>query len=62
MMKSLVVHQYLDGFATARTVLELDDLTVEEIVQSLDPDGDENPLLTPWKRGYLAAIRSAFGR
>jgi len=62
MTKSMIARAYLDGFATARAVLDLDDLTVGEIIESLDPDGDEDPLLTPWKRGYIAAIRSAFGR
>ena len=54
---------YLDGFATASSVIELDDLTTEEIVVSLDPDDEAAvPPLTPWKRGYRAGIRSAFGR
>ena len=53
---------YLDGFGTARSVIELDHLTVEEILGSLDPEREADPSLTPWKRGYQAAIRTAFGR
>lgn len=51
---------FLDGFATARMVLDHDALTLEEIVESLDP----RPALRdrPWQRGYRAAIRAAFGR
>jgi hypothetical protein len=51
---------YLDGFATAKSVLELDDLTSWEIMEALDPDR-EDPLVTPWRRGYNAAIRSSWG-
>jgi hypothetical protein len=54
--------QYLDGFATAHQVLLHDDLTVREIVESLDSDGEGDSTLSPWRSGYLAAIRSAFGR
>lgn len=53
---------YLDGFGTVRSVLEVDRLTAEEILKSLEPDRDLVPALTPWKRGYLAAVRAAFGR
>jgi hypothetical protein len=53
---------YLDGFGTARHVIELDRLTLDEILGSLDPDRETDPTLTPWKRGYQAAIRAAFGR
>ncbi len=53
---------YLDGFGTVRSVIELDGLTVEEILTSLDPDREADPALTPWKRGYRAAVRAAFGR
>ncbi len=53
---------YLDGFGTVKSVIELDQLTVEEILGSLEPDRDADPSLTPWKRGYRAAIRTAFGR
>lgn len=52
---------YLDGFGTVRRVLELDHLTIEEILRATEPESYEDPLLTPWKRGYNAAIRVAFG-
>jgi hypothetical protein len=52
---------YLDGFATARSVFDLDSLTVDEVLGALDADRDGDPCITPWKRGYRAAIRSAFG-
>jgi hypothetical protein len=52
---------YLDGFSTVRSVIELDEITLHEIIDSLDPDYETDPRLTPWKRGYRAAIRSAFG-
>jgi hypothetical protein len=60
-MKGKVARAYLDGFGTVKSVLELDTLTVREIVQALNPEW-EDPLLNPWKRGYNAAIRTAFGR
>jgi hypothetical protein len=52
---------YLDGFATVRSVIELDELTASEVLESLDPDPERDPALSPWKRGYQAAIRAAFG-
>ncbi len=54
--------RYLDGFATGHQVLLHDDLTVHEIVESLDSDGEGDWTLSPWRSGYQAAIRSAFGR
>jgi hypothetical protein len=59
-MKGKAARAYLDGFATVKSVLELDVLTMHEIVEALDP-GREDPLLNPWKRGYNAAIRAALG-
>jgi hypothetical protein len=53
---------YLDGFGTARLVLEQDRLTVLEILESLDPEGGDDWTISPWRRGYRAAVRSAFGR
>jgi hypothetical protein len=53
---------YLDGFATARLVLQHDGLTVGEILDSLDPLPESDWKIHPWRRGYKAAIRSAFGR
>ncbi len=52
---------YLDGFATVRSVIDLDELTASEVLESLDPQREHDPALTPWKRGYQAAIRAAFG-
>lgn len=52
---------YLDGFGTVRSVLEWDELTMREIIEALDPDRETEAELTPWKRGYRAAIRAAFG-
>jgi hypothetical protein len=52
---------YRDGFETACSVLEWDELTVREIIDALDPDRDREAQRTPWKRGYRAAIRAAFG-
>ncbi len=60
-MKGRVARAYLDGFGTVKSVLELDTLTAREIVEALDPER-EDPLLNPWKRGYNAGIRTAFGR
>jgi hypothetical protein len=52
---------YLDGFGTVRSVLEWDELTLREILESLEADRETDDRLTPWKRGYRAAIRAAFG-
>ena len=59
-MKGKTARAYLDDFATVKSVLELDVLTVQELVEALDPER-EDPLLNPWKRGYTAAMRSALG-
>jgi hypothetical protein len=59
-MKRKATRAYLDGFATVKSVLELDTLTAQEIMDALDPER-EDPLLNPWKRGYNAAIRAAWG-
>jgi hypothetical protein len=52
---------YLDGFGTARSLLGLERTTLDEILTAVEPERDLDPLLTPWKRGYRAAVRSAFG-
>lgn len=62
MAKGKTARAYLDGFGTVRNVLELDQLTAVEILDALVPENEQDPLLTPWKRGFNAAIRSAFGR
>jgi hypothetical protein len=59
-MKGRAARAYLDGFGTVKSILELDSLTAREIIDALDPDR-EDPLLNPWKRGYNAAIRAAWG-
>jgi hypothetical protein len=33
--------------------------TLAEILQALDPDADLDPMVTPWKRGFVVAIRPA---
>ena len=53
---------FLDGFCTAHSVIELDHLTLNEVLASFDPNEQVDPSLTPWKRGYQAGIRAAFGR
>jgi hypothetical protein len=58
---STTTKAYLDGFCTAHDVIELDHLTVDEILVSLE-DEQPDPSLTSWKRGYQAGIRAAFGR
>ena len=58
---SATTKAYLDGFCTARSVIELDHLTLNEVLASLDPHEQADPSLTPWKRGYQAGIRAAFG-
>ena len=52
---------FLDGFETARSVIELDELSLMEVLESLHPESDADPFVTPWKRGFHAAIRTAFG-
>jgi len=60
-MRSAAAKAYLDGFGTVRSVIELDRLTVGELLTSIDPERESGLTLNPWKRGYLAAIRAAFG-
>jgi hypothetical protein len=60
-MRRDAARAYLDGFGTVKNVLELDGLTAAEIAEALDPER-EDPLINPWRRGYNAAIRSAWGR
>ena len=59
-MKRKAARRYFDGFGAVKSVLELDVLTVHDLVEALDLER-EDPLLNPWKRGYNAAIRSALG-
>ena len=60
-MRGKSVREYLDGFGTVTSVLELDALTGREIMEALSEER-EDPLLNPWKRGYNAGIRSAMRR
>jgi hypothetical protein len=59
-MNGKAARAYLDGFGTVKSVLELDTLTAQEVIEALSEER-EDPLLRPWKRGYNAAIRSATG-
>jgi hypothetical protein len=59
---SAATRAYLDGFDRACNVIELDHLTLSEILESIDPELQDDPSLSPWKRGYQAGIRAAFGR
>ena len=52
---------YVDGFETVGSVFELDGVTAREIAEALDPHR-EDPLITPWRRGFNAAIRAASRR
>jgi hypothetical protein len=62
MRKYKTARAYLDGFGTVRSILDLDELTTEEILEALLAESDPHPALTPWKRGFNAAIRAALGR
>ena len=51
---------YLPGFAAADHLSEIDTLSVQDLVAALDLER-EDPLLSPWRRSYQAAIRRALG-
>ena len=51
----------LDGFSTVRSVLELDELTLQRGHRLPVPRRRTDLRLTPWKKATEAAIRSAFG-
>jgi hypothetical protein len=53
-------HAYVDGFGTARRLLE-EDLLFEELVAELDPER-EDLLVNPRSRRGSAAIRRALGQ
>ena len=59
-MKGKAARARLDGFGTVKSVLELDVLTGQEVMEALDVER-EDPLVSPWKRGHKAAIRAALG-
>src|SRR5262245_43042471 len=60
-MKRSSARAYLDGFGTVWSVLELDGLTVWEVMEAFDPEWEDS-LPNPWKLGYNAAIRAAWGQ
>jgi hypothetical protein len=60
-MKRKSARAYLDGFGAVQSVLDLDVLTVQEVVEALDMER-EDPFVNPWKRGHKAAMRSILGR
>lgn len=51
---------YFDGFGRVESVLELDVLTVRQIVEALDPER-EDPFVKPWNRRHGAAVRRVLG-
>ena len=59
-MRRRMARAYLDGCGRVESVLELDALTVQQIVEALDPER-EDPLLRPWKRRHSAAVRTVLG-
>jgi hypothetical protein len=61
MRRGRAAKDYLDGFDTVRSILELDQLAIGEVLGSLRVD-DGDPSLAPWKRGFHTAVRSAVGR
>ena len=60
-MKGKAARAYVDGFGTVKSLLELDVLTAQEIIEALAEER-EDPLLNPWRWGYNAGIRSAMRR
>ena len=50
---------YLEGFATVQSVLELDQVTVKDVLASLGGEREMDLALSPWKRGCREAIRKA---
>jgi len=43
MTKSKTARAYLDGFGTVRSILDVDDLTAEEILEALFAESDPHP-------------------
>jgi hypothetical protein len=46
------------SFAVVKSLVEFDNLTVQEIFEAFDQER-EDLLLNPWRRGYGAAVRAA---
>lgn len=61
MAKRKMPRAYVDDFGTVKSVLDVERLTVLDIVDALDTEGDD-PFLTPWRRSCDAAVRAALGR
>ena len=61
MMRRAAARAYLNAFGTVKNEFSLDDVTAREIAEALDPHR-EDPLITPWRRGFNAAIRAASRR
>lgn len=59
-MKRRIGQAYRDGFERVNSVLEVDALTLQQIVEELDPER-EDPLIRPWNRRHGAAIRRVLG-
>jgi hypothetical protein len=59
-MRRKMARAYLDRLGRVDGVAELDVLTVQQIVEALDPER-EDPLLSPWKRRHSAAVRTVLG-
>lgn len=55
-MRRRMGQAYLDGFGRVVGVLEVDELTLRQIVDELDPER-EDPLIRPWNRRHGAAVR-----
>jgi len=51
---------YLDGFGRVDSVVAVDELSLRQIVEELDPER-EDPLIRPWNRRHGAAIRRVLG-
>lgn len=60
MTRNTAAREYLERRGAIRSILGFDTLTAREIVEALDTDR-EDPFLNPWRRGYNAAIRRAYG-
>lgn len=50
---------YLEGFATVQSVLELDQVSVRDVLASLGGEREMDLALSPWKRGCREALRKA---
>lgn len=60
MASSKAARQYMERFAMAHGILDLEDQILDELLDAFDPGAEGDPLLTPWRRGHRVTIRSAF--